>query len=417
VSDWSESTGGYDLLNEPLSNVFSNDYQTEQGGLGYNYTKDKNFNLSARVNVQWANLMNDQTYPQTTSLDTRFFNVLPSANLRYNLDKNRNIRLNYRAGTQLPSVDQLQNVVNNSNPLLLTAGNPDLNQSEQHNMFIRYQAVNPAKSTSFFVMAGGSFIRDYIGRSTFLASSDNPVFDDFDVQPGAQLTIPINLNGYRNARSFLSYGMPIKRIKSNLNFDVSYNYGRTPGLVNEDLNYVTTNSFGAGVTISSNVSETLDFSISTRPVWNKSNNTLQTAANAEYLTQNSRAKLNWQIIEGFVLRTDLSHTLYSGLSAGFNQNYWLWNLAIGKKVLKNQRGEIALAMNDLLNQNRNVQRNVTESYIEDTRTNALTRFVMLSFTYNLRNFNSGKAPATPTRERGEAPPGGRSWGPPDGPRN
>lgn len=404
--DWAESTGGYDILNEPLSNVFSNDYQTEQGGLGYNYTKGRDFNLSARVNTQWASLMNDQTFPQKTEVNNRFFNVLPSANLRYNFDKNRNIRFNYRASTQLPSVDQLQNVVNNSNPLLLTAGNPELNQSEQHNVFVRYQAANPAKSTSFFLMGGGSFVSDYIGKSTFLASSDNPIFGDLDVQPGAQLTIPVNLNGYRTARSFGSYGMPIKWIKSNLNFDVSYNYSRMPGLINEALNYASTHSFGAGITLSSNVSEKLDFSVSTRPIWNKSNNTLQTAANTEYLTQNSRVKLNWQIIEGFVLRTDMTHTLYSGLSEGFDQNYVLWNLAVGKKIFKNQRGEIALAINDLLNQNRNVNRTITESYIEDTRTNALTRFVMLSFTYNLRNFNTGKAATNPSPERRMPPDGG-----------
>lgn len=406
VFDWAESTSGYDMLNEPLSNVFSNDYQTQQGGVGYNYNKGRDFNFSARVNTQWARLANDQTFPQQTMLNNDFFNVLPTANFRYNFDKNRNIRLNYRAGTQLPSVEQLQNVVNNSNPLLLTAGNPQLGQSEQHNLFLRYQAVNPTKSTSFFFMAGGNITRDYIGRSTFLARSDNPIFDDLEVQPGAQLTIPINLDGYRNARSFISYGMPIKKIKSNLNFDVSYNYGRTPGLIDEELNYVTTNSFGAGITLSSNVSEYVDFSISTRPIWNNSKNTLQTAANSEYLMQNSRVKLNWQIAEGFVLRTDLMHNLYSGLSAGFNQNYWLWNLAIGKKIFKNQRGEISLAVNDLLNQNRNVFRTITESYIEDTQTNALTRFVMLSFTYNLRNFNTGKKADTQPRREGMGP-GGR----------
>ena len=98
-----------------------------------------------------------------------------------------------------------------------------------------------------------------------------------------------------------------------------------------------------------------------------------------------------------MLRTDLGHTLYSGLSDDFNQNYWLWNLAIGKKLFKNERGEIALAINDVLNQNRNIQRTVTEVYTEDVQTNALQRFIMLSFTYNLRNFNSGKA-ATPKPE-------------------
>ena len=414
VSDWAVATGGYDLLNEPLSNVFSNDYQTQQGGVGYNFTKGRDFNLSARVNTQWATLANDQTFPRQVVFNRTFFNVLPSANFRYNFDKNHNVRLNYRSNTQLPSVEQLQNVVNNSNPLQLTAGNPNLGQAEQHNMFLRYQATNPAKSTSLFLMAGGSVTNDYIARSTFLASSDNPIFDDLAVQPGAQLSLPVNLNGYRNARSFISYGMPVKFIKSNMNFDVAYNYGRTPGLINESLNYSNTHSFGTGITVSSNVSDQLDFSISTRPMWNKSTNSLQTAANTEYLTQNSRVKLNWQIVEGFVLRTDLTNTFYTGLSDGFNQSYWLWNLGIGKKIFKNERGEITLAINDLLNQNRNIARVVTESYIEDTRTNALTRFVMLSFTYNLRNFNSGKASDTPARGSDMRP--GGMWGPPNGPR-
>ncbi len=89
-----------------------------------------------------------------------------------------------------------------------------------------------------------------------------------------------------------------------------------------------------------------------------------------------------------------------GLSEGFDQNYWLWNIAIGKKLFKNERGELALAVNDVLKQNRSISRNVTETYIEDTWTNALQRFVMLSFTYNIRNF--GKAPET-------KPSGDRPW--------
>jgi hypothetical protein len=59
----------------------------------------------------------------------------------------------------------------------------------------------------------------------------------------------------------------------------------------------------------------------------------------------------------------------------------------------------------MLNQNRNIQRTVTESYVEDVQTNALTRFVMLSFTYNLRNFNTGKKPS----ERKEGDMQGRGW--------
>ncbi len=134
----------------------------------------------------------------------------------------------------------------------------------------------------------------------------------------------------------------------------------------------------------------MDFNLSARPTWNNVQNTLQSGANNEFLNHTTRLKFNWIVIEGFVLRSDLSHTLYSGLADGFNQNYWLWNLAVGKKVFKNERGEIALAVNDLLNQNRNIQRTITETYTEDVFTNALQQFFMLSFTYNIRNFNTGK---------------------------
>ncbi|MEZ4939252.1 MAG: outer membrane beta-barrel protein [Saprospiraceae bacterium] len=406
--DFFAPDGGYTLLNEPLTNIFSNDYTTHQTGAGYNYSKGRDFNFNLRTNLQWAELNNTKTFPNPGEFGQTFFNVLPSAMLRYNLDRTRNVRLFYRTSTDLPSVDQLQDVIDNSNPLQLRVGNPNLKQSFQQNLFFRFQASNPEKSSTFFGMAGGGFTNDYIANATYLASSDDPIFQQYDIQPGAQLTRPVNLDGYWNLRSFISYGKPIKGLKTNINVDLAYNYSRAPGLINSVKNFANNNTFAVGVTFASNISEKVDFTISARPSWNKVNNTAQTGSNTEYLSQNSRLKFNWIIFEGFVLRTDLTHSLYSGLSDGFNQNYWLWNLGIGKKIFKNQRGEITLAVNDLLKQNRNITRNITETYIEDLQSNALQQFVMLSFTYNLRNFNTGKkATKAEAERRGD-------WGPPPG---
>lgn len=394
--------GSGETRNDNLSNVFSNDYQTQRAGLAYNFSKGQAMNFNFRLRGQWASLANEQTFPQSGKFDRTFFNLLPSGFFRFNFDKNRNIRMFYRSNTQLPTVEQLQNVVNNTNPLQLTAGNPNLGQAEQHFLFARYQASNPTKSTNLFAMVHASVQRDFIGSSTFFASSDDPIFSGLNVQPGAQLTLPVNLEGYWNARTFVSYGLPLKKIKSNLNFDFAYNFTRTPGLVNSILNLNQNHSVGGGLSLTSNVSTKLDFTVSSRPTWNFTQNSTQTAANAQFLSQNSRVSWNWQIIEGFVLRTDLTHNLTTGRSEGFNQNYWLWNLGIGKKLFKNERGELTLAVNDLLNQNRDIQRNVNAAFIEDIQTNALTRFVMLSFTYNLRNFNSGKkktAPAVDEEQR------------------
>ncbi len=390
VSDLNGLTGRYDDLNETLSNLFSNDYWSHAGGIGYNYNIGRTLNISARLNAQRADLQNDQRFPEAGAFDKTFFNLLPVASLRYTLDKNRNLRFNYRSSTQLPSVEQLQNVVNNTNPLQLTAGNPDLKQAVQHNFFLRYQAARPEKSKTLFLMFGGGVSSDYIGSNTWLAGSDNPIFKDLNVQPGAQLTRPANLDGYWSLRSLCTYGFPLKKLKSNLNLDLSYQYARTPGMVNGVLNAANLHGFGTGITLSSNISEKVDFTLSLRPVWQQTRNTQPGFGDAAFLNSVSRAKFNWIVAKGFVLRTDVRHNLFSGFSDGFNQNFWLWNLGIGKKLFKNERGEITLAVNDLLQQNRSIARAVTELYAEDTQTNALTRFFMLSFTYDLRHFHTGK---------------------------
>lgn len=409
--DYFEPDQAYTALNDRLTNVFSNDYTTHQTGAGYNYSKGRDVNFNFRTNVQWAELNNRKTFPVAGQFGQTFFNVLPSAMVRYSFDRNRNVRLFYRSSTNLPSVDQLQDVVDNTNPLQLRVGNPDLKQTFEQRLFMRYQGSNPDKGSTFFAMAGGTVTNNYIANATYLSSSDDPLLQQFEVPRGAQLTRPVNLDGNWNVRSFVSYGTPIKGLKTNVNIDLSYNYSRSPGLINNDLNYANNNAVAVGVTFASNISERVDFTISARPSWNKVNNSLQTGSNTEFLSQNSRLKFNWIIFEGFVLRTDLTHTLYSGLSDGFNQNYWLWNLGIGKKIFKNERGEITLAINDLLKQNRSISRNITETYIEDLQTNALQQFVMLSFTYNLRNFNTGKASSRneePRREGGP-PPGMQPW--------
>lgn len=407
TNDFSEVDGGYVLPNDRLSNLFSNDYITHNGGLSWIYNPNKDFNITLRANYQEASLANDQTLPQTQEFNQEFRNILPFASVRWTLDKKRNFRLFYRSSTQLPAIEQLQNVVNNQNPLSLRIGNPNLRQSESHSLFMRYQFTDPAASRMFFMMARFGVNRDQVVNSTWFAGTDNPIFDDLDIQPGAQLIQPVNLQGGWNARSFLSYSIPFRIIKSNLNFDAGYTFNNNPGLVNGVNTTSRNHVISGGLTISSNVSDKLDFTLSGRPSWNQVTNSNQPDLVNTFINQVSSFRFNWQIWKGFVIRTDVSHILNTGLSEGFNQNFVLWNAAIGKRLFKNERGEISLSVSDILRQNRNIGRSVTETWIEDTRTNALQQVVLLTFTYNLRNF--GKPSARP--DRGPGFPGSSGpWG-------
>ncbi len=117
-------------------------------------------------------------------------------------------------------------------------------------------------------------------------------------------------------------------------------------------------------------------------------------ADNKYFSHTTTAKLNLLSKTGWLFNTDLSNQIYTGLSDGYNQSYWLWNMAIAKKILKGQKGEVRLSVFDLLDQNQSISRNVTETYFEDVTTMVLKQYFMLTFTYNLKNF--GKAPARPT---------------------
>ncbi len=388
--DYNEGNGDFTDLNTPLSNTFENDYYTHQGTVGYNLRGQKG-TLTLRATYQKAILDNDQTFPFSDNVDRTFNNFVPSINYRYRASRGKSISINYRTSTNAPSVNQLQNVIDNTDPLNISSGNPELEQRYQHSATIRYNSVNSETSRSFFTLLSGSFSDNYIGNSTTIASRGNSVVDGIILQPGARFSKPVNLNGYWNVRSFISYGMPLGFIKSNLNFTGSLSYTQTPELINNELNSAKTPTVGLGFVLSSNISENVDFTISSNSNFSSVSNTLQSANDTDYFTQATRLRLNWIFGQGFVFRSTVNHTANSGLSDGFNQNFVLWNMEMGKKLMK-QKAEIKLVVFDLLKQNQNVRRSITGSYIEDNQTQILTQYFMLSFIYNIRSFGQGQMP-------------------------
>lgn len=397
--DYEESSQDYNSFNEGLSSVFGNKNWNHQVGTGYNFRKGRDFFVIAKVNAQWSYLNTAESFPAMQQLKRNYFNLVPFAMLKMEFTKQENIRVMYRTNTETPSVQQLQNVVDNSNPLQLSVGNPNLDQSYNHRLFIRYTKSNLEKASVFFIMVRGNFSQNYIGNSTYLADRDNPIFTDLNIQGGTQLSQPVNLDGYQNFSIFSTYGFPFKAIKTNINLDISANLTRTPGLINEQLNTSENRSLTTGITFASNISEKVDFTISSRTGLNSVENTLQRAGNVNYLSQNTSLKLGWVLPGGIVYRTNIAHQFYNGLADNFDSAYFLWNMSLGKKMLKEDRGELAITVFDLLNQNQSIVRNVTDVYIEDLRTNVLQQYFMLKFTYNFKNFNSGKSKtAVPEKE-------------------
>lgn len=388
--DFAESTQTHSLFNIPLSNEFVSDYTTQRAGVGIRYGDRRTLMGVAGLGFQWSNLNNDLVYPLEDNISRDFFNLVPFAMMRYNISRSENIRFFYRANTAAPSISQLQNVIDNSDPLRLETGNPALEQQVQHRLNLRYNKTNTEKSRIFYAMLSADFRENYIANNTFIARQDTLLADGILLGRNGQLISPINMSGYFRTNGFITYGIPIKAIKSNLNFNISGSYTKEPGLVDGVENIANTSTAGVGITLSSNISEKVDFTITSMTNLNQNTNTANGFANTQYINQASTASLNLILGEDWVFNTQAVHNYYDGLTDGFNQNFILWNMSIGRKFLKDNRGDFRLTVFDLLNQNTSISRTITAAYIEDVQTVVLNRYIMATFTYNIRHF--GEAP-------------------------
>jgi hypothetical protein len=387
--DFDNASAKYSLLNDTLSNKFDNTYNTQNAGITFRHG-DRNNMISAGISYQYSELNSSQVYPQIAKTKNTYSNFLANAFTRFKLSSRSTLRVIYRGSVNPPSVTQLQNVINNSNALFYTTGNPDLQQQYTNNIIARYNYTNSAKSQSFFANIFLQNINDYITNAAYIPTKDSVITNSIILHPGSQISKPVNLNGYINARSFFTFGMPIKFLKSNLNLNAGLSYAKQPGLINDVENISRSFNYNLGAVLASNINEYVDFNLSYSANINRVKNSSQPDLNNNYFTQSIGINTNFLTKKGLFFQNELSNESYKGLTAEFNQNYWLWNMAIGQKFLKAQKAELKLSVFDLLKQNQSISRDVTELHIEDQRNEVLQQYFMLTFTYKLKTFGKGK---------------------------
>ena len=376
------------VLNTGLSNVFLSDYLTQEAEIGYQYKVEK-LRVQLEMKYQVADLENRQEFPAEFQNERRFTSILPSFSMDYKISGSKNFEVNYNTRTNQPSIGQLQNVIDNSNPLRLVTGNPELDQSIEYNLRARFHSRNSETEQSFYVGINGSVAENIVTNSTLIAEETTTLDNGMVLEKGSQLIRPVNIDGQLNLRSFLGFNTPVRFIKSNLNFWGGLSHNQQPGIINNQSSLTKSNNVNAGLSISSNISDRLDFNVSTRSSYSAVDNTLNPTLTNSFYRQFTNLRYNWIIWKGIIYRTEVKHQLNRGLSKDFNTSFFLVNMSLGKKILKNQLGELSLNVYDLLDQNKNIGRNITGLYVEDRSNTVLQRYFMCTFTYNIRHFSKG----------------------------
>ena len=385
--------------NERLSNSFRNTFYNQEFSVGFRQVR-KAYNLNVGLSVNSAMSKSKDLINSARDIKERWaWSVAPYARFRYKFTDTRNLNFFYRMRANQPSITQLQPVADESNPLNIVIGNPELKPTFNHSMNLRFGDFAQGAQRSIMAMMNLDFAQNSIISTT-----------TFDKVTGGRTTSYMNVNGVWSAMAMNMLSFPFGASKtwyySNHIFGrYAVAKGMNDGVINRsntlNLNISPGLAFRNGV-----------FDLEVRPRYSFQNTTNSVA------TANIRTVHTWGAIFdgtysapfGLVISTDLNYSTTSGYSAGYNTNQWRWNGSVAYQFMREKQASLTLSVYDILGQQKNIFRNVTGDYIEDVYYNSLGRYGMLTFTYRFNTFKKGEQP----KDRNEDFRGPGRWGPPGG---
>lgn len=379
------ATGGFTAVDSSFTSDAERRLATGRAGADLRYTAGP-LRLSAGLDAEVQRLDASQSGARAFAVDRTAMYLLPSASARYEITAATRLDLRYRARADAPGVTQLRDLVDDTNPLLVTAGNPDLETSREHRVDLRLRTTQPAAGSVLFGSLQLTATEDYVGQSVTVAGDAPVTVRGVTLAPGAQFTTLANLSGFLRTRAFGVVGRPLLGVNANLTGGVTYT--RTPSLFNNVANRADAVALDLRTTLSTATSERFDTRLSYGVAYTTVRNTLLAVSNDDFLRHTAALATTWLPGRGLVLSSDLNLVAFTGLDTGVTPTAALWNIGLGYKFLPGDRAEVRLTANDLLNRNAAVRQDVTDTYVETSETQALGRYVMLGLSYRLNNLGA-----------------------------
>lgn len=368
----------YDIFDPTYSNDYKFNQLDNQVGAILNYKYKKAiFNIGTKVS--------DNSYKQideynNTEMSRSFINWYPQAMYQYKFGPQSTLTINYNGNTQQPSIQQIQPLISNTDPLNIMLGNPNLKPSFRNSIYGWYNSYKVISGMSMFINGGYS--------NTFDAIVNNTV-----TSAGRNTTQYVNLHGETpyNYYFYGNIGQKIKPINTyvgvglNANANVSYTY--SDGQLDEGKSH----TYGANLTIQKFVEKKYDFGVNGGPSYTFSSMSLQPDVNNNAAGFHSSGWFNVFLPLKFGTGSDIDYN-YTAKTQAFSAQYkTIWNAYIFKTFLKDDKLKISASVNDLLNQNTNYTRGVYGNMTIQTNTTGIRRFFMFSVVWNFTKFGTTKS--------------------------
>jgi len=377
VYDLAFGLNPFEKFNTQLSNKFTTDYDYHRGGANYRYSGEK-FNITAGASLQYSLLTGDLILTEQ-HIEKKYTNILPAVRMRWEVGKGKNLSADYSTNVREPSLTQLQPLVDNSNPLNIYVGNPNLRPEYSHNVGARFFSFNQFSMTNIFIFSNIGYTQNKI-RNT-------QIIDERYITT----TRPENVANDLNLSTRANFGTRIKPLKLRINSNVGINRNKGLTYINGALSTTNSTNLSGGLSIENQKKELFDWQIGIDWSNSKTAYSIATQNARQYSVKTYTANINIPLFKKAInLSTNLDYEIYTGLSAGFNQAIPIWNSGLSVFVLKDKRGELKLAAVDMLNRNTGISRSADFNYTSDEQIRSLGRYFMLSFTYTLKGMGGNQ---------------------------
>ncbi len=370
---------GTRIFNELLSTGFERTYSYLRGGMRFSRNTE-NTRLVLGLQLQGSDL-DGRVLDRDGTITSGYTHILPSANYRIQFKEGRNLDLNYRMYTREPSLNELQPFVDNSDPLNVYAGNPNLVPEVSHGLNAEYKLFDQFSFMNLFTFVRLVYTKDAIAMSRTV-----------DTQAVQQIT-PVNSDGRWSLNSGVNFGTPIRRIGAKLGLNYNLTYSTGSEFVNqvENVSRILRNTIDAR--LENRAKDVFDVRAGARLTFNNADYSLNDALNQDFINRTLYASGRYYVREDWTFDASLDYRVLDQDVFGPGQNVALLGASVSRLVMEG-RGEIELSAFDLLDQNRGIDITTSSSAIRREQVESLGQFLMLKFTYRLRpGSRDGKAVA------------------------
>lgn len=366
-----DANNNYTILNNGVSGNFDRVGWKNNISTGVRYKlKDFSIQPSLRVN----SVIIDNKFQNAPTVKQRFFNLLPSVYGSYKV-----FSLNYQMNLREPSVVDLQPIPNNTNPLYIIYGNPELKPATSNYVNLSMRKFDTKHSLTYNISINGTITNNSTVSSRTVSST------------GVQTIRPVNVDDVWEFGNRLSFQKD-KKFGTNSQISLitsnTVGYTRSVVILNANMSRYNIVRLAPAAEVRLNLNDKFEFNQAYNLNYSRSDYQSTDFTDIDITYQDAKSEFIVRPHQNLVFETTMDYRYNSQAVPGLQRSYYKWNAALTYIFLKGRRGQLKFAVNDILNQNVSAYRYVRDNYIQDSQTSTLRRYGMLTFTYNIRNFGA-----------------------------